>query len=99
MSTVNGDASGRGPLRFGIGQSVRRVEDRRFVTGRGRYVDDLPMMFGAHAVVLRSPFAHAAAEGLTPVAKRRASADYKRLAQVLTRRAIESTTAGASLPR
>ncbi len=26
---------------FGIGQPVRRVEDRRFMTGRGRYLDDI----------------------------------------------------------
>ena len=26
---------------FGIGQPVRRVEDRRFLTGRGRYLDDI----------------------------------------------------------
>ena len=25
---------------FGIGQPVRRVEDRRFITGRGNYLDD-----------------------------------------------------------
>ena len=26
---------------FGIGQPVRRVEDRRFLTGRGHYLDDI----------------------------------------------------------
>ena len=26
---------------FGVGQPVRRVEDRRFLTGRGRYLDDI----------------------------------------------------------
>jgi aerobic carbon-monoxide dehydrogenase large subunit len=29
--------------RFGIGQAVTRVEDRRFVTGRGRYTDDITL--------------------------------------------------------
>jgi len=29
--------------RFGIGQPVKRVEDRRFLTGCGRYVDDLSL--------------------------------------------------------
>ncbi len=37
---------------FGIGQPVRRVEDRRFITGRGRYLDDIPAT-PAHAVFLR----------------------------------------------
>ncbi|HZU90295.1 MAG TPA: xanthine dehydrogenase family protein molybdopterin-binding subunit, partial [Stellaceae bacterium] len=44
---------------FGIGQPVRRVEDRRFITGKGRYVDDLARPHQAHAFVLRSPHAHA----------------------------------------
>ncbi|MGH7055839.1 MAG: xanthine dehydrogenase family protein molybdopterin-binding subunit, partial [Stellaceae bacterium] len=44
---------------FGIGQPVRRVEDRRFITGRGRYTDDLVRPRQAHAVLLRSPHAHA----------------------------------------
>ena len=44
---------------FGIGQPVRRVEDRRFLTGHGDYVDDLTLPRQAHAVMLRSPHAHA----------------------------------------
>src|SRR6266436_5908545 len=44
---------------FGIGQPVRRVEDRRFVTGRGRYLDDLNRPRQAYAFMLRSPHAHA----------------------------------------
>jgi len=44
---------------FGIGQPVRRVEDRRFITGRGRYLDDVSRPRQAHAVFLRSPHAHA----------------------------------------
>jgi aerobic carbon-monoxide dehydrogenase large subunit len=44
---------------FGIGQPIRRVEDRRFLTGYGRYVDDIARPRQAHAVVLRSPHAHA----------------------------------------
>jgi carbon-monoxide dehydrogenase large subunit len=43
----------------GIGASVRRKEDQRFVTGRGHYVDDLTRPGQAHAVFLRSPHAHA----------------------------------------
>jgi len=48
-----------GPTRFGIGQSVRRVEDRRFVTGRARYVADIRLAGCAFAAIVRSPFAHA----------------------------------------
>jgi aerobic carbon-monoxide dehydrogenase large subunit len=44
---------------FGIGQPVRRVEDRRFITGHGSYVDDIDRPRQAHAFMLRSPHAHA----------------------------------------
>lgn len=43
-----------------FGQSIRRLEDERFLTGRGRYVDDREVLPGTlHAVFLRSPHAHA----------------------------------------
>jgi carbon-monoxide dehydrogenase large subunit len=44
---------------FGIGQPVRRVEDRRFLTGRGRYVDDIDQPRQAHGALVLSPHAHA----------------------------------------
>jgi carbon-monoxide dehydrogenase large subunit len=44
---------------FGIGQPVRRVEDQRFITGRGSYLDDIMRPRQAHAFMLRSPHAHA----------------------------------------
>src|SRR6266542_975168 len=44
---------------FGIGQPIRRVEDRRFLTGHGRYLDDITRPRQAYAVMLRSPHAHA----------------------------------------
>src|SRR5215471_4273581 len=44
---------------FGIGQPVRRVEDRRFITGRGTYLDDINRPRQAYAFMLRSPHAHA----------------------------------------
>ncbi len=44
---------------FGIGQPVRRVEDRRLLTGHGNYVDDLLLPREAFAFMLRSPHAHA----------------------------------------
>ena len=45
--------------RAGIGDRPKRREDQRFLTGRGRYLDDLAFDGLAHAVVLRSPHAHA----------------------------------------
>src|SRR5262245_390376 len=44
---------------YGIGQPVRRVEDGRFLTGHGRFVDDIELPHQAHAVVVLSPHAHA----------------------------------------
>lgn len=40
-------------------RSVRRFEDRRFVTGQGQFVDDLATATGLFAAFLRSPHAHA----------------------------------------
>jgi len=44
---------------FGIGQSVRRTEDARFLRGRGQYMDDINRPRQAHAAFVRSPHAHA----------------------------------------
>ena len=43
----------------GIGASVKRVEDFRFLTGRGRYTDDFNEINQTYAWILRSPHAHA----------------------------------------
>src|SRR5256884_3295490 len=43
----------------GIGASVVRKEDRRFITGKGRYVDDIKLQGMTHAHFVRSPHAHA----------------------------------------
>ena len=45
--------------KFGIGQPVRRVEDPRLLTGRGRFVDDIDLSRQCHGSVLYSPHAHA----------------------------------------
>ncbi len=42
-----------------IGQSVKRVEDKRFITGKGRYTDDIKLLGMTHASFVRSPYAHA----------------------------------------
>ena len=43
----------------GIGASVVRKEDKRFITGKGRYVDDIKLVGMTHAQFIRSPHAHA----------------------------------------
>ena len=43
----------------GIGASVKRKEDIRFITGKGRYTDDVNRPGQAHAYFVRSPHAHA----------------------------------------
>jgi aerobic carbon-monoxide dehydrogenase large subunit len=46
-------------VRNGIGESQRRMEDFRFLTGKGNYIDDMNLPNQAYAMVLRSPEAHA----------------------------------------
>ena len=42
-----------------IGQPIRRKEDRRLLTGQGRFTDDINLPRQTYAMVLRSPHAHA----------------------------------------
>jgi carbon-monoxide dehydrogenase large subunit len=42
-----------------VSTSVRRLEDQRFITGTGAFIDDLDLPGQAHAAILRSPHAHA----------------------------------------
>src|SRR3954447_5080407 len=48
----------------GIGASVVRKEDKRFITGKGRYVDDVKLLGMTHAHFVRSPHAHARVKGI-----------------------------------
>jgi len=50
--------------KFGIGQSVTRFEDVRLLKGEGRYLNDVNLPGQAHAIVLRSPHAHARIRGI-----------------------------------
>ena len=45
--------------KFGIGQGMKRREDQRFLTGAGRYTDDIGVPNAAVAVFVRSPYPHA----------------------------------------
>ena len=56
----------------GIGASVRRVEDKRFLTGRGRYTDDMDQARQLYAWMLRSPHAHARLNGVDTAAAAKA---------------------------
>jgi len=56
--------------RSGIGDAPKRREDLRFLTGEGRYLDDLAFDRLTHAVVLRSPHAHARIERIDVEAAR-----------------------------
>jgi carbon-monoxide dehydrogenase large subunit len=53
-----------------IGRSLRRLEDQRFLTGQGRYVDDIAVSGQLYGVVLRSPHGHASIEGIDAAASR-----------------------------
>jgi len=64
---MDGNLSGTG-----IGQPVRRREDLRLITGKGRYSDDLNLPGQAHAIFVRSPHAHALIRKLDPAAARAA---------------------------
>jgi carbon-monoxide dehydrogenase large subunit len=57
---------------FGIGQPVRRLEDRRFLTGHGRYVDDLRLPHECHAYIVVSPHASARIRKIDTSAARQA---------------------------
>jgi carbon-monoxide dehydrogenase large subunit len=58
--------------KFAIGQSVRRLEDPRLIQGLGRYSDDVVLPREAHAVLVRSPHAHARLRAIDAGAARQA---------------------------
>ncbi len=58
------NAEPRGGARSGLGAPVRRVEDERLLTGRGRYADDVAVPHMSFACVVRSPHAHARIAGI-----------------------------------
>src|SRR6476619_6289978 len=42
-----------------LGKPIKRTEDPRFITGEGRYLDDIKLQSMTHMAILRSPYAHA----------------------------------------
>src|SRR4030081_2924740 len=74
----------------GIGASVVRKEDRRFTTGKGRYVDDIKLQGMTHAHFIRSPHAHAKVTGIASSAAMK----MPRVGGVLTRAQIVDDKVG-----
>ncbi len=56
-----------------IGASIRRKEDHRFITGQGRYTDDINRYGQTHACFVRSPHAHAKLRSIDTSAARAAA--------------------------
>src|SRR5436190_2519226 len=55
-----------------LGSPVKRTEDPRFITGKGRYLDDIKLAGMVHMAILRSPYAHARIKSIdTAAAKKR----------------------------
>ena len=85
-------------IRAVIGDTPRRREDARFTTGQGGYLDDLRFDGVVHAVVLRSPHAHARIEridagGRSRDARRARGADRRGCAR--RRSAADAADAGS----
>jgi len=57
-------------MNAGIGQTVRRKEDARLVTGRGNYSDDVNLPGQAYGAAVRSPHAHALIRSIDVAAAR-----------------------------
>jgi aerobic carbon-monoxide dehydrogenase large subunit len=59
-----------------IGEPLRRLEDPRLITGRGRYVDDLEAPGALHAIFVRSQEAHATVRAIDFEAQRHPNAEF-----------------------
>jgi aerobic carbon-monoxide dehydrogenase large subunit len=57
-------------MKFGAGQSVKRVEDVRLLTGQGKFTDDLQRPGMLYGVTLRSPYGHADIRAIDTAAAR-----------------------------
>jgi carbon-monoxide dehydrogenase large subunit len=58
--------------KYGTGQAIRRVEDKRFLTGTGRYTDDIVLPGQAFLYLFRSPYAHGVINSLNTDEARKA---------------------------
>ena len=65
----------------GMGHSMKRKEDPRFIRGRGNYVDDVKLPGMLHMDIVRSPYAYAKIKSIDTAAAedpRRAGGDHRR---------------------
>jgi len=60
--------AGTTPEHGGMGHSVKRKEDARFIRGEGRYVDDIQLEGMLYLSLVRSPYAHARIGSIDPSA-------------------------------
>jgi aerobic carbon-monoxide dehydrogenase large subunit len=80
--------------KFGIGQPVSRLEDPRFITGRGRFVDDVELPRQCYGVAVMSPHAHARIKGIDTAKAKAADG----VLAVLTGADVEADKLGAFSP-
>src|SRR5690242_11124779 len=73
-------------MKFGVGQSVKRTEDLRFVTGQGQYTDDIHFDRETYAAFLRSPHGRARITSIDVSAARAAAG----VVDVLTQDDVDS---------
>src|SRR5436190_783694 len=59
--------------KFSLGQGLSRLEDEPLLRGAGRYADDVALAGAAHAVIVRSPHAHARIRGVSTGDARKAA--------------------------
>ena len=52
------------PANSYVGSAIERIEDLRFLRGKGQYVDDICLPGLLHAVILRSGIAHGRIRGI-----------------------------------
>ena len=71
-----------------IGESLKRKEDYRFLTGAGQYTDDVVLAAQSHAVFVRSPHAHAKINSINVEAAKAAPGQPQQLRNQAPRRAF-----------
>src|SRR5487761_451891 len=76
------------------GASIKRTEDPRILTGKGRYVDDIKLPGMLHAAFVRSPLAHAQVLSVDASAAR----ELPGVVAVLTGADLETMTVAAPDP-
>ena len=74
--------------------AIKRREDPALITGKGRYTDDFTLPHMAHAVIVRSPYAHAHVRGIDTSE----AARFEGVLAVYTAAEIEASDAPGTVP-